>query len=81
MIPTLIMIGMAGGRWWRWVPVVGGIAWGVVLVAGDVVDVGWGLAGAVTLGVANVALGVLLHQGVRWLGASHSHRRATASGA
>lgn len=63
MIPTMILFGLAFGRWWRTAVVVGALGWPLVLIATDVMDVEPGLLGAAVLGMINTGLGVLVHQG------------------
>lgn len=67
MIPTLILFGLVAGRWWRWSLAAAALLWPGLLVATDVLPVGPGLLGASGLAVANTAVGVLVHQGVRWM--------------
>jgi hypothetical protein len=67
VIPTLILFGLIFGRWWRFSLIAAAIGWPVVLVVGDVMAFEWGLVGAAGLAVANTLVGVLAHQGVRWV--------------
>lgn len=64
MIPTLILLGLVFGRWWRLSLVVAAVGWPVLLVATDAMDVEAGLVGAAGLAVINAGVGVLVHQGV-----------------
>lgn len=77
MIPILIEFGLVFGRWWRWSLVAAPIGWTVTLVAGDVMELEWGLLAAAGLAVVNTLVGVLVHQGVLWLVRQRRHRRAS----
>jgi hypothetical protein len=64
MIPTVIILGILLGRWWRWSIPVLAAAWGVVVA----VDVGPSsiFVGAALLGAANAIVGVLVYQLFAW---------------
>jgi hypothetical protein len=67
MIPTLLLVGVVLGRWWRIVVPLAVIGWVVLLIA---TDVGSGLSFAVEAGLlaaANVIVGTLLNQAARAL--------------
>lgn len=66
MIPVLLFLGVALGRWWRTALVASAIGWPAVLVATDVMDVEPVLLAASALAVVNVAVGLLLHHAVAW---------------
>jgi hypothetical protein len=72
MIPTMILLGLVLGRWW-W-PALGtaAVAWPVLLVTSNVIDLNEAdmLAGAAVLAVANAGVGVLAHQACL-----HAYRR------
>ncbi|MEP6527565.1 MAG: hypothetical protein ABJA86_10410 [Nocardioidaceae bacterium] len=75
MIPTLILFGLASGRWWRLSLVAAAVGWPVLLLATDVMDVEVGLLGAVGLAVINTGIGVLVHQvGLRTLRLLRHHQ-------
>lgn len=61
MIPTLLLIGFVGGRWWRITILACTLGWVMVLLAGDPVSSTEALGGGV-LAAANTATGVLLYQ-------------------
>jgi hypothetical protein len=64
MIPTLLLLGLILGPWWRVVVPAAAVGWPAFLIATNV-DRGLGFAvSAGSLAVANVAIGVLLN---RWL--------------
>ncbi|GGM59503.1 hypothetical protein GCM10011608_50800 [Micromonospora sonchi] len=65
MIPALILFGLLCGRWWRLSLIAAALGWPVLLVAGDVMNVGPELLGAAGLAIANTGVGVLIHQGIR----------------
>lgn len=64
MIPTLILLGLVFGRWWRLSLVTAAVGWPVLLVVDDTMDVEVGLLGAAGLAVINAGIGVLFHQAV-----------------
>lgn len=64
VIPTLILFGLAFGRWWRSSIAVAAVGWPALLVATGVMAFGPGLLGAAGLAIANTAIGVLIHQGI-----------------
>jgi hypothetical protein len=64
MIPTMILYGLALGRWWKSAIVSGALLWTVLLVASGEMEVGWALLLGAALGAANTAVGVAVHQGV-----------------
>jgi hypothetical protein len=77
VIPTMLLIGLVFGRWWRIVIPVAAIVWAGWLV---IDGIGSGLpfaASAGLLAAANVGIGVVLFQAMRlaWhsLAAHHSH--------
>ena len=62
MIPTLILVGLVFGRWWRIVIPLAAIGWAVLLIVTGV-DSGFVFAlGAAAIAMPNVALGVLVHR-------------------
>jgi len=62
MIPTMILFGLAFGRWWRSTLVVGTVGWAAVLLAGDIVQSAHEVAGAAAFGFGNTLAGVAVHQ-------------------
>lgn len=71
MIPTVILLGLIAGRWWRATLLVAAIAWPAWLVAGDAMELEVALLGAAAAAVLNAAAGVAVHQALlrlaRWL--------------
>lgn len=63
MILTLVLFGLAFGRWWRLSLVAAAFAWPVALVLAGAMEVGWGLISAMLLAFSNTLAGVLVHQG------------------
>jgi membrane-bound ClpP family serine protease len=63
MIPTLILFGVAFGRWWRLCLITAALGWPVLLVVSDVMTIEVGLLGAAGLAAINTGMGVLVHQG------------------
>jgi hypothetical protein len=64
MIPTMILLGLIFGRWWRPALATAAVGWPLVLVATNVIDFAESgiLASAALLAVANAGVGVLAHQ-------------------
>ncbi|SDS22925.1 hypothetical protein [Microlunatus soli] len=68
MIPTVILLGLVLGRWWRSALVFGTIGWPVVLLLGGLSPSAPDIAAAAGLGFVNVLAGVTLHQlALRWV--------------
>jgi hypothetical protein len=66
VIPTLILVGLIFGRWWRIVIPLAAVGWAVLLIVTGV-DSGFVFAlGAAAIAIPNVAFGVLVHQAL-WL--------------
>jgi hypothetical protein len=63
MIPTMILLGLVLGRWWRVALSTAAIGWPLLLLLSDVVDLNVALIAAAALAVANAGVGVLAHQG------------------
>ena len=67
MIPTLLLVGLVLGRWWRVVIPAAAIGWAVLLMVLGV-DSGFSfVAAAALLGAINVAVGVVVFQAARLL--------------
>jgi hypothetical protein len=67
MIPTMMLVGLVFGRWWRTTLIAAAVLWpALVAWTAGPVTVGQ-VIGASLLGVANAAVGVLVHQAVLWL--------------
>ena len=65
MIPTLLLVGLVLGRWWRGVIPAAAIGWAVLLLATGV-DSGLPFAAAAALlGAINAAVGVVVFQAAR----------------
>jgi hypothetical protein len=62
VIPTLIVLGLVIGRWWRLAMIVGTAGWPVLLLAGGVVRTGPELLAATGLAAINTGVGVVSHQ-------------------
>jgi putative effector of murein hydrolase LrgA (UPF0299 family) len=67
MIPTLLVVGLALGRWWRVVIPASVVGWVVVLLATDVGSGPAFMLGAAAFAAVNVTVGVLVNVGVRSL--------------
>jgi hypothetical protein len=62
MIPTVILVGLIFGRWWRIVIPLAAVGWALLLIVTGV-DSGFLFSlGAAAIAIPNVALGVLVHQ-------------------
>jgi hypothetical protein len=77
VIPTMILLGVVLGRWWRLALVVSALGWPILLVATDAMSLEPRLVGAAALAALNTGVGVLIHQGA--LRAYRRGRRALAS--
>ena len=67
MIPTLLLVGLVLGRWWKVVIPAAAIGWAVLLLVHGV-DSGFSFAAAAALlGAINVAVGVVIFQAARLL--------------
>lgn len=80
MIPTMLLLGLALGRWWRVATVAGAVLWPTLLATEGVIGTAGGYAGAAALGAANALVGAALHQAalrlLRAVPARRSARRA-----
>jgi hypothetical protein len=65
MNPTLILVGLVFGRWWRLTLIAAIIGWPVLLLATGVMHIQLGLLGAAELAAVNTGVGVAIHQAVR----------------
>jgi len=63
MIPTVLIAGLAVGRWWL-LPVAG-LAWAVLLLATGVIGL-VDIPAAAGFALANAAVGVAVHKTVAW---------------
>lgn len=77
MIPTMILLGLVLGRWWRTALLAGAIIWPVIVVSDDSIGVSV-IPAAAMLGVLNAAAGVVVTQAVLWLVRSVRHRPVRA---
>lgn len=65
MIPTLILFGLAFGRWWRTTLAVAAIGWPTWILADGSQAFSWQLVlGAAGFAIANTAVGIVGHQGI-----------------
>ena len=80
MIPTMILLGLILGRWWRPAIATAAVGWPLLLVATNVIDVDevGTLVGAALLAVVNAGVGVLAHQGYLRAYRRMRHRNPTA---
>lgn len=62
MIPTMILFGLAFGRWWRVTLMAAALGWPLLLVLTDVARMDFTLIGAAALAVVNAGVGVLVHR-------------------
>jgi hypothetical protein len=79
VIPTLILFGLIFGHWWRATLIAAAVGWPIlVIVAG--IDIEPALLPVAALaGVANAAVGVLVHRGL-WLVVRSSTNAARLNG-
>lgn len=66
MIPTMILLGLVLGRWWKSALAVAAVGWPAILLVDGVINVAQVWAAAV-FALANSAVGVGIHQGGAWL--------------
>ncbi len=62
MIPTMILLGLVLGRWWRTALVVAAISWPILLLSGGIISVAQVPVSA-GLAIINAGVGVLVGQG------------------
>lgn len=62
MIPTMILLGLLLGRWWKLALLVGTSGWTVLLWSQGLLATPMEIVGAAVLALANTAVGILLHQ-------------------
>ena len=62
MIPTVILLGLLLGRWWKTALVVGTSAWTALLWTQGLVPTAPEVLGAAALALANTAVGVTIHR-------------------
>ncbi|RJS47982.1 hypothetical protein [Nocardioides cavernaquae] len=77
MIPTMLLLGLALGKW-PWIALAVAVSiWPLMLVASDAATFADGetLVGGAALAVVNAAIGVLVHQAFlrTWRRARHAH--------
>ena len=82
MIPTMILLGLVLGRWWRLALITAAVGWPVLLLAGGT-DAPVDLMRGAALGVINACVGVLAgqillhaHLGQHLHAHAHLHRPA-----
>jgi hypothetical protein len=62
VIPTMILVGLLLGKWWKTALVAGATAWPVLLWTHGLIDTAPEIVGAAALALANTAVGALVHQ-------------------
>lgn len=63
MLPTVIVVGLVFGRWWRTTVLVAAVGWAVLLAAQSIIPVEAGpLAAAGGLAAASAAVGVAVNR-------------------
>lgn len=65
LIPTLILLGLILGHWWRWTLPAAAVGWSVLLAASEVTTSPLALLAGAALAVVNTGLGVLIYLTVR----------------
>lgn len=81
MIPTMILVGLLLGRWWKSTLVAGVLSWPAWLWIDGVLTTPAQVAGAAVLAVLNTAVGVGVHQFVLGLTRLARHRRPRSAAA
>ena len=81
MIPTLLLVGLVFGQWWRISIPAATIGWALLLLADGAVSDLMHFSGAAWFGFINVTVGVLVFQGVHlaFRTVSKQHRHAASS--
>lgn len=77
MIPTMVLVGLLLGRWWRTAITVGTLGWPFLLLASGTIVSGGEFLAAAALGFLNTLVGVALHQGLLFLLGALQGRRDT----
>lgn len=67
MIPTLLLVGLVLGRWWRVAIPAATVGWVILLLATGTGSGANFAAGAAMFGVINITVGVLAYHAVRAL--------------
>jgi hypothetical protein len=62
MIPTMILLGLVLGRWWKVALITAAVGWPLLLAATEVLDFEMRLIGAAALASVNAGVGALVHQ-------------------
>lgn len=62
MIPTVLLLSLIAGRWWRLAPILSAIAWPLVLLQTGTIDGAHEFLQASALALANGVAGVALFQ-------------------
>ena len=62
MIPTVILAGLIFGHWWKTTLIVAAVGWPILLLAAGIDIEPALLPFAALAGVANAAVGILIHQ-------------------
>ncbi len=65
MIPTMILLGLVLGYWWRTALIAGAIVWPLLLITTGTETFGSGLFESTALAIANAAFGVAVVQIIR----------------
>ncbi len=81
MIPTMILVGLLLGRWWKSALVAGALSWPALLWIDGVITTPERVAGAAVLALLNTAVGVGVHQLVLGLTRLARHRRPRSTAA
>ena len=63
MIPTMILLGLVTGYWWKLALPAAAVIWPILLLAADTITTSQ-IPAAALLGLVNAAVGVALVQGV-----------------
>ena len=66
MIPTVILLGLVLGHWWKTTLVVAAVGWPLLLVATGIDIDPQAFPAAAALAVANATIGILVHQAL-WM--------------
>lgn len=78
MIPTMILLGLVIGYWWKLALPVAAVIWPILLLASDTITTSQ-IPAAALLGLVNAAVGVALVQGVLVAVRGIRHRASRAT--
>jgi len=79
VIPTLLLLGLVVGRWWKLVIPLGAVGWAVLLIVTGVDSGATFAVGAAAVAAVNLAVGALVFQAMWFLAVALPRSRHQAS--